>query len=94
MGCRVVLGDGNESALCKSADDTKLGGEVDTSEGRPIFQEGLGRLRSGQYAAEHRQRRSPAPGLNTGQDVCGWGAALLMRGLGVLMDNKLNISQQ
>ncbi|KAK4811368.1 hypothetical protein QYF61_027597 [Mycteria americana] len=61
------LDDGIESTLTKFADENKLGGEVDTSEGRVIL-----------------------PLLGSV-----WlGSSLAERDLGVLVDNKLNMSQQ
>jgi len=39
-----VLDDGFESIFTRFADDTKLGGEVNTSEGRTVLQRDLDRL--------------------------------------------------
>ncbi|KAK4806870.1 hypothetical protein QYF61_012591 [Mycteria americana] len=137
--------DGIESTLAKFADDTKLGGEVDTPEGRAILQRDLDRLEEwasknsmkfnkdkckvlhlGQNNQRAQYRLGSVSeqigtrgvlGLVTAQAFTSFGActklllvwlrgrvhlsqsvwlgsSLAERDLGVLVDNKLNMSQQ
>ncbi|GAB0181643.1 mitochondrial enolase superfamily member 1 [Grus japonensis] len=91
------------SSLTKSGGDTKLGGEVDTSEGRAILQRDLDRLEEWAskdcmkfskdhckvlHLGQHNQRAQYRLGSV-------WlGSSVAERFLGVLVGNKLTMSQQ
>ncbi|GAB0190831.1 mitochondrial enolase superfamily member 1 [Grus japonensis] len=72
------LDDGIKCTLMKFTDDTKLSGEVDTSEGRATLQEDLDRLE--EWANKNL--------LKFNKDNC------KVLHLGVLVDSKLNMSEQ
>ncbi|KAF4798135.1 hypothetical protein TURU_067477 [Turdus rufiventris] len=59
------LNDGSESSLSKFADDTKLYGEVDMSEGRDISQRDLGRL--GEWQSKNQMKFDKCKVLHLGQ---------------------------
>ncbi|KAK4810933.1 hypothetical protein QYF61_013341 [Mycteria americana] len=97
------LDDGIESTLTKFADDTKMGGEVDTSEGRAILQRDLDRLEEWDSKNSMKFNKDKCKVLHLGQHnqraqyrlgPVWLGSSLAERDLGVLVDNKLNMSQQ
>ena len=97
------LDEGIESTLSKSADDTKLGRMADTPEGCAAIQQGLGRLESWAGRSLMRFNKSKCRVLHLGRNNCmhqyGLGDDLLERSsaerdLGVLVDNRLAMSQQ
>ncbi|GAB0181709.1 hypothetical protein GRJ2_000636200 [Grus japonensis] len=89
--------------LMKSADDTKLSGEVDTSEGRATLQEDLGRLE--EWANKNLMKfnkdkckvlhlRKYHPGVQHRLGSTWLESSSVERNLGVLVDNKLNTNKQ
>ena len=96
-----TLDDGIESTLTKFADDTKLGGEVDMSEGRAILQRHLDRLEERASTNCMKFNKDKCKVLHLGRNNqraqyrlgSVWlGSSLAERDLGVLVD-KLNTSQ-
>ncbi|PKU45559.1 rna-directed dna polymerase from mobile element jockey- hypothetical protein [Limosa lapponica baueri] len=94
------LDDGIECILMKFVDDIKLSGEMDTWEGRATLQEDLGRLEEW-TSMKFNKDKCKVLGLvkyNAGmQHRLGstWlGSSSIERDLWVLVDNKLNISEQ
>lgn len=97
------LDDVIESTFTKSADDTKPGGEKNTSEGWAILQRNLGRLDEWESEKNMKFNRDKWKILHLGQNnwraqhkiASLWlGSSLAEGGLKVLMDNMLNMSQQ
>ncbi|GAB0202359.1 mitochondrial enolase superfamily member 1 [Grus japonensis] len=96
-------GEGAECTLSKFADDTKLGGAADTSEGCAAIQQDLDRLESwvernqmkfnkGKSRVLHLGKNSLKHQYRLGADLLGSSAA--EKDLGLLVDNKLSRSQQ
>ncbi|GAB0184040.1 mitochondrial enolase superfamily member 1 [Grus japonensis] len=96
------LGKGTECTLTKFADDTKLGGVANTPEGCTAIQRDLDRLEScvernlvkfskGKCRVLHLGRNNPKHQYRLGVDLLGSSAA--EKDLGVLVDNKLSMSQ-
>ncbi|KAK4818612.1 hypothetical protein QYF61_016583 [Mycteria americana] len=97
------LDDGIKCTLVKFADDTKLNGEVDTSEGRATMQEDLDRLEEwanknlmkfnkDKCKVLHLEKHNPGEQYRLGST---WlGNSSVERDLGVLVDKQLNMSEQ
>jgi len=92
-----------ECTLSKFADDTKLGGVVDTPEGCAAIQRDLGRLESwaernflkfnrGNFRVPHLGRNNPMHQYRLGADLLQ--SSSVERDLGVLVDDRLTMSQQ
>ncbi|GAB0208576.1 mitochondrial enolase superfamily member 1 [Grus japonensis] len=97
------LDEGTEHTLSKFADDTKLGGVADTLEGCAAIQRDLDRLENwvernimklnkGKCRALHLGRNNPKHQYRLGVGLLG--SSSVEKDLGVLVDNKLSMSQQ
>jgi len=97
------LDEGTECTLCKFADDAKLGGEVDTPEGYAVIQQDLDNLESwvgrnlmkfnkDKCRVLHVGRNDPMHQYRLGADLLGSSSTGM--DLGVLVDDKLTMSQQ
>ncbi|KAK4823664.1 hypothetical protein QYF61_005016 [Mycteria americana] len=100
---RSDLDDGIKRTLMKFANDTKLSGEVDTLEGRATLKEDLDRLEEWANKNLMKFNKSKCKVLHPGKHNPGvqhrlgstWlGSSSVERNLGVLVDNKLNMSEQ
>ncbi|GAB0186422.1 mitochondrial enolase superfamily member 1 [Grus japonensis] len=99
----ILINDLTECTLRKFADDTKLGGMADTPEGCTAIQRDLDRLESwvernhmkfnkGKCRVLHLGRNNPKHQYKLGVDLVGSSSA--EKDLGVLVNNKLSMSQQ
>ncbi|KAJ7401307.1 rna-directed dna polymerase from mobile element jockey-like [Pitangus sulphuratus] len=95
------LDEGLEGILSKFADDTKLGGAVDSLKGRETLQRDLGKLEDNHQPYEAQQGEVPdsAPGWDNPGCMYRLGNEMLQssameRDLEVLVDGELNLSQQ
>ncbi|KAK4827884.1 LOW QUALITY PROTEIN: hypothetical protein QYF61_022307 [Mycteria americana] len=97
------LDDGIKCTLMKSADDTKLSGEVGTSEGRGTLQEDMDRLEEWANKNLMKFNKDKCKVLYLGKHNSGvhhrlgstqLGRSSVERDPGVLVDNKLNMSEQ
>ncbi|KAK4825175.1 hypothetical protein QYF61_024655 [Mycteria americana] len=97
------LDDGIKCTLMKFANDTKLSGEVDTSEGRATLQEDLDRLNEWANKNLMKFNKDKCKVLHLGKHNPGGqhrlgstrlGSSSVERDLGVLVDNKLSMSEQ
>ncbi|GAB0187935.1 mitochondrial enolase superfamily member 1 [Grus japonensis] len=93
------LDDGIKCTLMKFADDTKLSGEVDTLEGRATLQEDLDRLE--EWANKNLMKDNNIldlgktnPGAQHRLGSTWLESSSVERDLGVLVDNKLNMSEE
>ncbi|GAB0182594.1 mitochondrial enolase superfamily member 1 [Grus japonensis] len=97
------LNEGTERTLSKFADDTKLGGVADTAGGCADIQQDLDRLESwaernlmkfnkGKCRVPHLGKHNPRHQYRLGVDLLGSSSA--EKDLGVLVDNKVSMSQQ
>ncbi|KAK4830695.1 hypothetical protein QYF61_012864 [Mycteria americana] len=97
------LDDGIKCTLMEFADDTKLGGEADTSEGRATLQEDMERLEEWTNKNLMKFKKDKCkvlhlgkhnPGVQHRLGSTGLGSSSVERDLGFLEDKQLNMSEQ